>query len=141
MGFVNKFRKYFLHGLWSRNQRFLILEDQKGCIRGCEEFKYLGVKIDKEGRKENHIKNWINEGRAVSAMINSVLWSRQITRKNKLLIYNSIVKNTVTYEAEKWKFNKHLESKLMTMEMDVLNTSARYLRLEKNIDLMLLEKR
>ena len=25
----------------------LIFEDQKGCIRGCEEFKYLGVKIDK----------------------------------------------------------------------------------------------
>ena len=22
----------------------LILEDQKGCIRGCEEFKYLRVK-------------------------------------------------------------------------------------------------
>ena len=25
----------------------LKLEDQKGCIRGCEECKYLGVKIDK----------------------------------------------------------------------------------------------
>ena len=24
----------------------LILEDQKGCIRGCEEFMYLGVKTD-----------------------------------------------------------------------------------------------
>ena len=26
----------------------LILEDQKGCIIGYEEFKYLGVEIDKE---------------------------------------------------------------------------------------------
>ena len=34
-----------------------ILEDQKGCIRGCEDFKYFGVKIDKEDRQENHIKN------------------------------------------------------------------------------------
>ena len=33
----------------------VILEDQKGCIRGCEEFKYLGVKIDKEDRQENDI--------------------------------------------------------------------------------------
>ena len=34
----------------------LILEDQKGCIRGCEEFKYLGINIDKEDRQENDIK-------------------------------------------------------------------------------------
>ena len=25
-------------------------------IRGCEEFKYLGVKIDEEDRQENYIK-------------------------------------------------------------------------------------
>ena len=33
----------------------LVLEDQKGCIRGCEEFKYLGVKIDQEDKQENYI--------------------------------------------------------------------------------------
>ena len=31
---------------------------------------------------------------------------------NKLLIYNSIVKSTVTYGAQTWKFNKNLESNL-----------------------------
>ena len=30
---------------------YLISEDQKGCTRGCEEFEYLGVKIDKEDEK------------------------------------------------------------------------------------------
>ena len=40
----------------------LILEDQKVCIRGCEEFKYLGVKINKKDRQEN-VKNRINRGR------------------------------------------------------------------------------
>jgi hypothetical protein len=29
----------------------LILEDQKGCIRGCEEFNYLGVKLIKKTDK------------------------------------------------------------------------------------------
>ena len=61
-----------------------ILEDQKCCIRGCEEFKYLGVKIDKEDRQENDIKNRINKGRAVTAMLNSVLWNRQITIKKQI---------------------------------------------------------
>ena len=54
----------------------LILEDQKGCIRECEEFKYLGVKIDKEDRQENDIKKRISKGRALTAVLN-----RQITRK------------------------------------------------------------
>ena len=72
----------------------------------------MGVKIDKENRHENDNKNMINEGRAMTAMLNSVLWNR-LLEKNKLLIYISIVKNTVTYVAEIWKFNKNLESKLM----------------------------
>ena len=76
--------KNFLVELWSRNQN-LIFEDQEGCIRGCEEFKYLELKIDKEDRQENDIKNRINKGRAVTAMLNSALWNREITRKNKLL--------------------------------------------------------
>ena len=88
-------------------------------------------KIDKKDRQENGIKNRINKGRAITSMLNSVLWNRRITRKNKLLIYNSIVKSTVTYGAERWKFNKNLESKLMSMEMDFLRISARGSKLEK----------
>ena len=65
--------------------------------------------------------------RAVTVMLNSVLWNRQITRKNKLLIYNSIVKKYCHI----WKFNKNLESKLMSMEMDFLRRSARFSRSEK----------
>ena len=58
-------------------------------------------------------------------MLNSVLWNRQISRENKLLIYNSIVKSTVTYGGETWKFNKNLESKLMSLEMDFLRERER----------------
>ena len=48
-----------------------------------------------------------------------------------LLLLLLLVKCTVTYGAETWKFNKNLESKLMLMEMDILRRSARYSRLEK----------
>ena len=67
--------KNFLYGLWCRHQR-LMLEDQKGYITGFEEFKYLGVKTDKENRQENDIKNRINKARAITAMLNSVLRNR-----------------------------------------------------------------
>ena len=61
-------------------------------------------------------------------MLNGEVWNTKITRKNKLQIYNSIVRNTVTYGAETWKCNKNLESKLMLIEMDFLRRSARYSR-------------
>jgi hypothetical protein len=51
----------------------------------------LRVKIYKEDRRENDIKNRIDKGRAITAMLNSVLWNRQINIKNKLLIYNPIL--------------------------------------------------
>ena len=68
--------KTFYMGCWAETKN-LILENQKGCIRGCEEFKYLGIiKIDKEDRQENYIKNRINRGRAITAMLNGVLWNK-----------------------------------------------------------------
>ena len=53
---------------------------------------------------------------------------------------NSIVKSTVTYRAETWKFKKNLESKLMSMEMDFLRRSARCSRFEKIINNVIREK-
>ena len=68
----------------------LILEDQKGFIKGCEEFDYLGVRIDKEDRQESDIKNRINKVRATIAMLNSILWDRNITKEVKLQITYAI---------------------------------------------------
>ena len=64
-------------------------------------------------------------------MLNGISWNRQISIKNKLQIYNSILKITAIYGAETWKFNKNLESKVMSMEMDFLRRSDRCSRLEK----------
>ena len=52
-------------------------------------------------------KMTVNKGIAIAAMLNGVLRNRKIIRK-KLEIYISIIKNTVTYRAETWKFNKKL---------------------------------
>ena len=57
-----------------------------------------------------------------------------------MLIYNSIVKSTVTNGAETLKLNKNLESKLMSMEIDMLRRSVRYTKLEKNRNYVIGEK-
>jgi hypothetical protein len=89
----------------------------------------LWVKIEKQDRQEIDVKNRINEGRAITAMLNGVLWNRQMTRKDKLQIYSSIVKNIIFYGVETWKFNSNLETKLMSMEVDFLGRSTRCSRL------------
>ena len=53
------------------NSKDLTLEVQKDTITGCENFDYLGVKVDKEDWQENNIKNRINKGRTITAMLNS----------------------------------------------------------------------
>ena len=84
----------------------LILEDQKGCIKGCEGFKYLGIQIYKEDRQENDIKNRINKGRAITTMQNGVLWNSQITRKKQITDIYLDFESTITYGAETWTLTK-----------------------------------
>ena len=56
-------------------------------------------------------------------------------RKNELLIYNSIVKSTVTYGAETRKFNKNFESKLSEEIGEMFKIR------KKKIEIMLLGKK
>ena len=54
---VNLDKTFYMGSLGCGNKtEDLILGDQKGFIKGCEEFDYLGVRIDKEDRQESDIK-------------------------------------------------------------------------------------
>ena len=69
--------------------------------------------------------------------MNGVLWNRQIRKINKLQIYNSILKGTVTYGAETSKFNKHLESKPVSVEIDCFKKNCEMFKIRKkkfNVD-------
>ena len=59
--------------LLTRLYGVITINIKKCCVKGCEEFKYLGVKIYEEDRQENDIKARINKGWAITAMLNSVL--------------------------------------------------------------------
>ena len=62
------------------------------------------------------IKYWLNEYPIV--LQNVEILDKQITNKNKLIIYKSIVRSTMTYGAEIWNLKRKESSKLLSTEMD-----------------------
>jgi len=64
--------------------RYLQLEDGKGIISNVNEYTYLGVRISKDGSHEPQINERINRGRAAIAKLNSILWDRDVTSKQRL---------------------------------------------------------
>lgn len=109
----------------------LVLEDGMGCIKGCEECEYLGVKINSTYSQESDIKYRIQKGRSAIAMLNGVWWDKTITIETKLQIYKSIIRSTITYGAETWHLNTNLRLKLLSTEMNCFRRSTRHSKLEK----------
>ena len=60
--------------------KHLKLEDQKGFIRGCEEFEYLWLKIDKEDWQENYIESRINNSNVEWGEIHVIIQSKHSCR-------------------------------------------------------------
>ncbi|KAK3510452.1 hypothetical protein QTP70_006835 [Hemibagrus guttatus] len=66
-----------------------------------EEFKYLGVLFTSEGRMDHEVDRWIGAAAAVmQSMYQSVVVKKELSRKAKLSIYQSIYVPTLTYGHE-----------------------------------------
>lgn len=100
-------------------------------IKVCDEYKYLGVTISNEGtsKKEINIRK-IKAQQAVNKL-NSVLWSKQITKQTKLRIYGAIVESIMLYGAETWEITKRERQRLEAVEMDYLRRSCGVSRLQR----------
>ncbi|KAK3541803.1 hypothetical protein QTP86_005516 [Hemibagrus guttatus] len=75
-----------------------------------EEFKYLGVLFTSEGRMDREIDRRIG---AAAAVMQSMYWSvvvkKELSRKVKLSIYQSIYVPTLTYGHELWVMTEREE--------------------------------
>lgn len=100
-------------------------------LKGTDKFKYLGFIISREGTTEEEIKCRVGQSRNTIKQLNQVLWDRQITKSNKMRIYNAIVRSIMTYGAEIWVLNKRNRSKIRAAEMDFWRRSCRVSRLDR----------
>ena len=109
----------------------LLLEEELGIFKHCENYKYLGVIITKDGKQDHEIKRRITLGKSAISALNSILWDKKITKENKSLIFKAIVRSIATYGSETWQLKYQTISKLLTMEMDFWRRSALISRRDK----------
>ncbi|XP_030752234.1 uncharacterized protein LOC115879478 [Sitophilus oryzae] len=93
-------------------------------IRHCNSYKYLGMKISKDGTLDEAILERNMQGKKAVSILNGILWDKNITIENKKRIYNSIVKSIITYTSEVWPLKQKAERTLKDTEMDFWRRSV-----------------
>ncbi|XP_044755011.1 uncharacterized protein LOC123313964 [Coccinella septempunctata] len=99
-------------------------------IRSCKEYKYLGSIISKEGTSDNDIAYRVQQGKKCVRILNSLLWSSQISLNTKMTIYRAIVEPIMTYGSECWQLSVKNKRSIDTVEVDFLRRANRVSRLE-----------
>ena len=90
-----------------------------------EEFKYLGVLFTSGGRTEREIDRRIGAASAVmQALYRSVVVKKELSRKAKLSIYQSIYVPTLTYGHELWVMTERTRSRIQATKMSFLRRVA-----------------
>ncbi|KAK3530227.1 hypothetical protein QTP86_020143, partial [Hemibagrus guttatus] len=90
-----------------------------------EEFKYLGVLFTSEGRMDHEIDRRIGAAAAVMrSMYRSVVVKKELSRKAKLSIYQSIYAPTLIYGHELWVMTERVRSRIQAAEMSFLRRVA-----------------
>jgi hypothetical protein len=65
-----------------QQQSDLLLEGGE-LIKQCPEYKYLRMKINREGTHDSKINERIKLGHCAISTLNSVLWDKNVTKRNK----------------------------------------------------------
>ncbi|KAK3545578.1 hypothetical protein QTP70_008127 [Hemibagrus guttatus] len=87
-------------------------------VGGVEEFKYLGILFMSEGRMDHEIVRQIGAAAAVMrSMYRSVVVKKELSRKAKLSIYQSIYVPTLTYGHELWVMTERVRARIQAAEM------------------------
>ena len=109
-----------------------ILKSESGEeIKPCIECTYLGTKIDQLGDNTTEIKHRISQTRKAINAFNSIWWHKNVTKNEKLYIYQTIIHSILVSGAEVWQIPTREINKILCTEMDVLRMSARKSRMER----------
>jgi len=60
------------------------------------------------------------QARKCIACLNGTLWSKDIRKERKLNIYNALIKSSLLYGSETWRFIENNNRRVEATEMDAL---------------------
>lgn len=73
----------------------------------------------------------MNQARERIGCLDSIFWSKEITKKRKFNIYETMVKNVLLYGIETWRITEKYKAKLGAIEMDAMRRSLRISRRDR----------
>ena len=84
-------------------------------------YKYLGVMINSEGRLREEINQRIQKAMSVYHQLgNSYINKRELTTSTKMTIYNTVFSPTLLYGSETWTLDSREHSRVQATEMKYL---------------------
>ena len=104
---------------------------QGEAIEQVEQFVYLGGLINADGSNEKDIQRRIGRTSQAFGIMNRIWRSRELTKKTKIKIYETMIQPIFLYGSECWTMRKQDEKRILTAEMSWLRKIAGISRLQK----------
>lgn len=99
----------------------LRIQIEEEAIEQVQQFTYLGVKIDNNGKQEPDIEDRIDKaGKLYHALNWKFLKKKEISTKTKMTVYKTIFRPVLTYGCESWSTTGKIKSNIQTMEIKFL---------------------
>lgn len=96
----------------------------------CDNYKYFAVTIGKDGWDEKEIPERIGQGRKAIKWPNGRWWHKEISKKTKYHVHNTIIKINVLYKSEVQRWTK-AGKMIATLQTDTLGRSRRISQMER----------
>ncbi|XP_050502979.1 uncharacterized protein LOC126882213 [Diabrotica virgifera virgifera] len=125
-----EYEKWGLNMNMSKTEYLKIGDDEEDpeleirTTKRCNEYKYLGSIISKEGTTKRDIEKRTQQGKKAVNILSSLLWSKDIRQETKLTIYRTLVEPIMTYGAEVWQMTKKERKRIEVVEMDYLRRAC-----------------
>ena len=105
----------------SRNPDQCVLQVNEVTLKQVEKFRYLGVAFTSEGRQDKELDTRIGKASAIlRALHYSVVMKQELSKKPKVLIFQTVFVPIFTYGHECWVMTERMQSKVQASEMKFL---------------------
>ena len=105
--------------------------DNGDIITASTEFRYLGTIFTKDRRDTKNICHRVTQAWKIIGALNGVWWSKNITRNQKKMFHNSMVKSVLIYGAKTCSLYEDDRRRINATEIDALRRSARAPKLDR----------